>query len=246
MGIWSDLRVLYHLNLKPIRGSTHAERLEHFYSQQAEVYDVYREKLLLGRRELIRQIEFPRGGVWVDFGGGTGRSLEFIGQSLSELKKVYVVDLCPSLLAIARRRVKSFGWTNVEIVHGDATSFRPPEGYADVVTFSYSLTMIPDWYLALEHARSLLRPGGKIAVVDFYHSRKYPGPMRSRHNWLTRTFWPVLLSRDNVFLSPDQLPYLENKFTTLHITEGFAKIPYILLLKAPYYLYVGSKLPDEP
>ena len=45
---------------------------------------------------------------------------------------------------------------------------------ADVVTFSYSLTMIPNWYLALENARKLLAAGRMIAVVDFYVARKHP------------------------------------------------------------------------
>ena len=51
----------------------------------------------------------------------------------------------------------------------DATRFRPPEGAADVVTFSYSLTMIPDWFAALENAAAMLKPGGTIGVVDFYY-----------------------------------------------------------------------------
>jgi S-adenosylmethionine-diacylgycerolhomoserine-N-methlytransferase len=244
VGIWSDLKVLYHLNLKPIRGNTHAERLEHFYQNQSDVYDAYRQNLLQGRRDLFAQVEAPQGGIWVDMGGGTGAGAEFLGPSIGKLQKVYVVDLCPSLLAVARRRVESCGWTNVEIVNGDASSFRPSEGYADLVTFSYSLTMIPDWYDAVENARSLLRPGGQIAVVDFYHARKFPNSERSRHSWLTRTFWPALLGRDNVFLSPDHLPYLESKFTTLNVSECFARLPYTLL-KIPYYLFIGSKPLDD-
>ena len=47
------------------------------------------------------------------------------------------------------------------------TTFEP-EGPADVVTFSYSLTMIPDWVRALEQAWALLKPGGTIGIVDFY------------------------------------------------------------------------------
>ena len=55
----------------------------------------------------------------------------------------------------------------------------------DVVTFSYSLTMIPDWFLAVDHAWRLLRPGGTIGVVDFYVSRKHPDPGWRRHPWST-------------------------------------------------------------
>ena len=40
-------------------------------------------------------------------------------------------------------------------------------GKADVVLFSYSLSMITDWELALACAHSELWPGGRIGVVDF-------------------------------------------------------------------------------
>jgi len=32
----------------------------------------------------------------------------------------------------------------------------------DVVTFSYSLSMMPDWLAALDNAKRILRPGGQI------------------------------------------------------------------------------------
>ena len=63
-------------------------------------------------------------------------------------------------------RVKKFGWKNVEVIEADATTFVPKEGYADLITFSYSLTMIPDWFLAIENSLKLLRPGGQIGVTN--------------------------------------------------------------------------------
>jgi len=101
-------------------------------------------------------------------GGGTGANLEHLGDRLRLLEKIYLVDLSPSLLAVARRRIADHGWNNVEAAEADATAFRPPDGPVDVVTFSYSLTMIPDWFAALEQAWRLLRPGGLIGVVDFF------------------------------------------------------------------------------
>ena len=106
------------------------------------------------------------------------------------------------------------GWKNVEAIAADATTFQPAAGPADVVTFSYSLTMIPDWYAAIDNALTMLRPGGTIGVTDFFVARKYPAEGRTRHGWFTRTFWPAWFGSDNVFLSPDHLPYLQRKFST--------------------------------
>lgn len=240
MTLSSDLRVLYHLAFKPVRGSDHADRMEAFYSGQAESYDDFRRRLLPGRAELFRSIGVRPGSVWVDMGGATGSNLEYLGDVVDSLGHVYIVDLADSLLDIARLRVQREGWTNVTTVTGDATTFRPPDS-VDVVTFSYSLTMIPDWFAAVENACAMLRPGGRIGVIDFYVSRKFPTEGLRRHGWPARCLWPPWFAADNVFLSPDHLPYLRRRFQPLSIRESAVRLPYVPLLRAPYYSFVGAK-----
>ena len=129
----------------------------------------------------------------------------------------------------------------MQTVEADATVFRPEEGYADVVTFSYSLTMIPDWFAAVEHALSLLRAGGLLGVVDFYVARKHPVDGLVRHGWWTRHFWPAWFAADNVFLSPDHVPFLHRHLEVLHFEQRRAKVPYLPWVRAPYYTFVGRK-----
>ena len=241
MAIWSDLRVLYHMALKPVRGKSHADRLESFYAGQAESYDDFRRRLLKGREELWRELELPEDGVWVDMGGGTGSNLEYVGEKLSRLRKVYIVDLSPSLLRVARQRIESRGWNNVEAVEADATRFRPPEGHCDLVTFSYSLTMIPDWFAALEHVHDILQPGGQIGAVDFFVARKHVSVGMTKQGWLTRTGWPIWFASDNVFLSPDHVPYLHSHFEPIAFHEHRGKVPYVPFFRVPYYTFVGRK-----
>ncbi|MHB8901001.1 MAG: class I SAM-dependent methyltransferase [Thermoguttaceae bacterium] len=240
MGLFSDLKVLYHLTVKPVRGADHASRMESFYGGQAQAYDDFRKRLLKGREELWQLLDVPQDGVWVDMGGGTGANLENLGSRIGQLQKAYVVDLATSLLNVARERFAARGWANAEAVEGDATAWRPAEG-ADVVTFSYSLTMIPDWFAAVENALAMLKPGGRIGVVDFYVSRKYPSPGRVRHGWVTRSFWPVWFAADNVFPSTDHVPFLHRRFEPIHFREYRGKVPYFPLLRMPYYVFVGRK-----
>ncbi|MGO9110811.1 MAG: class I SAM-dependent methyltransferase, partial [Thermoguttaceae bacterium] len=145
-------------------------------------------------------------------------------------------------LAVARKRSEARGWKNVEAVSADATTFRPAEGPADVVTFSYSLTMIPDWFAAIDSALAMLQPGGTIGVTDFFVARKYPAEGRRRHSWFTRTFWPAWFGSDNVFLSADHIPYLQRNFRTERLEEKRAKVHYIPLIRVPYYTFIGRKL----
>jgi S-adenosylmethionine-diacylgycerolhomoserine-N-methlytransferase len=241
MGFLADLKVLYNLTLKPVRGKNHADRMESFYSGQAEAYDDFRKRLLKGRQEMYSAIRPADGSTWVDMGGGTGSNLEYIADRIPQLSKVYVVDLSHSLLEVAKKRVSERGWNHVEAVEADATTYQPPEAPVDVVTFSYSLTMIPDWFAAIENALTMLKPGGLIGVVDFYISRKYPRDGLKRHSNFTRGFWPLWFAADNVFPSPDHVPFLHRHFDPVHFEEAIAKVPYIPFVRTPYYWFVGKK-----
>ena len=241
MGFLSDLKILYHLALRPVRGKNHAERMENFYSGQAGAYDDFRKRLLHGREELFQQIEIPDNASWVDLGGGTGANMEFIADRVPSLERAYVVDLASSLLEVAADRFKKHGWDHVQAVEADATTWQPPEGQVDVVTFSYSLTMIPDWFGAIENALRMLKPGGKIGVVDFYVSRKHTREDLVKHRWFTRHFWPTWFASDNVFPSPDHLPFLLGHSEKVLLNESRSKVPYIPFIRTPFYQYIGRK-----
>ena len=210
MSLYGEIKTLFHLLLQPIRGKSHQERLESFYAGQALHYDSFRKRLLHGREELWSLVDVQDGDHWVDFGGGTGANAENLGQRIHKLSRYDVVDLSPSLLEVADQRIADRGWHNVNTHCCDVTKF-VPENPVDVVSFSYSLTMIPNWFAAIENAFRILRPGGVVAVVDFYVSRKYPDAGRRKHGGMTRGFWPQWFGRDNRFFF---------RRTTCHISNG--------------------------
>ena len=245
MGLWTDLKILYRMVFHPGRGPDHASRMESFYAPQAAYYDSFRRRLLKGRDDLWRTIGVPDNGLWVDLGAGTGANAEYFGDNIHRLRKVILVDLSPSLLGVAQERIKHHGWTNVETQVADATTFRPPEP-VDVVTFSYSLTMIPDWFAAIDNAWRMLKQGGKIGVVDFYVSRKHPTAGLKRHGTCARLFWTFWFNYDNVFPSPDHIPYLQRRFQQVFFEERRAKVPYLPVVRAPYYLFIGQKTHELP
>lgn len=239
MSVRSELKTLYHLLARPMRGKDHATRMENFYRGQADTYDDFRDRMLHGRRELYSSIPAPPGGTWVDLGGGTARSLEFVGPNLAQLNRVYVVDVSQAMLEVGRQRAARCKWTNVEFVHADAIHFRPPEGLADVVTLSYSLTMIPDWRAAIATAAAILKPGGTVGVVDFYVSSNTPDPGLTRHGWLTRLLWPAWFGRGGLIISSEQVSVLRSHFDSVDFREIMGKIPYVLFPLAPFYRFVG-------
>jgi S-adenosylmethionine-diacylgycerolhomoserine-N-methlytransferase len=47
--------------------------------------------------------------------------------------------------------------------------------------------MIPDWEGALDHAASLIAPGGELHIVDFGDLTGLPGPLeKGLHAWLAK------------------------------------------------------------
>eukprot|EP00051_Salpingoeca_urceolata_P005199 m.71152 g.71152 ORF g.71152 m.71152 type:complete len:692 (-) comp14142_c0_seq2:42-2117(-) len=158
----------------------HGQSMEAFYAHQKDDYDSFREKFLHARPWLMHALPINRAGgmVWVDVGGGTARNLEYLPPNIVRdyFSKIVILDVSPSLLDMARRRVEAMGVADiVEIVEDDFTSPAvfdrlPPKGSVDVVTMSYSLSMIPDKRTAVRHAASLLKPDGKghLGIADFF------------------------------------------------------------------------------
>lgn len=174
-----------------------------------------------------RQSQLTHKPIWVDVGGGTGWNIEQMQQYLpvaSFFHAVYLVDFSPSLCEVAKARFGRLGWQNVKVVCEDARAFRLSDYEsgisdekaffsigrgalddhdttdrvgADLMTMSYSLSMIPEFHPVIDSLASLLAPDGIMGVVDFYvqnkvdyQSRNYVGGVIDRHcMWLSRVFW---------------------------------------------------------
>jgi S-adenosylmethionine-diacylgycerolhomoserine-N-methlytransferase len=224
------------------RGAAAAQTYRALYQGKlANHHDDVRPAQPLGRDDLMRRLTFREDGVWIDLGCGTGASLELLGDRVRRLGAVYLVDSSQVLLQAARAHIARRGWDNVHLVHDDVTnpSLRLPE--ADVVTFSYSLSLIPDWFMAIENAFRVLRVNGQVGAVDFYVSRKHPKPGFARHPAATRWFWPWWFAHDDVFLNADHVPYLHQLFEPLHFEERRGRINRLPFARPPYYLFIGRK-----
>ena len=217
---------------------SHAQNLDIFYRPQIAGYDALRKRLLHGRKTLVDWLEPSEGARVVEIGAGTGAMIEFWGNRINRFSKFYLVDLCPAMLEMARSRSKHI--PQIEVVECDATQFQLIEP-VDIVYFSYSLTMIPDWEKALNQAMTLLKPGGKLGIVDFYISEKKAPSNHIQHSAFTRWFWSHWFSHDQVHLSADHLPKLHILTQPLKITESWGPLPWLPLIHAPFYIYMGQK-----
>ncbi len=235
----SDARILLQFARGQRGKGGHSERLQRFYAPQAARYDAFRDGMLHGRQTLIDALAPPPGARVIELGGGTGRNLDFLGPRMLSLEYVEIVDLCPALLEEAQKRARR--WPDVaRVIHADACEYRPPHP-VDCVYFSYSLSMIPDWRVALSNATRMLRPGGLLGIVDFYVSRADPPPGFVKHGPLTRAIWPRWFRHDGVRLDPEHLHTAGQLTDAVALSERRGALPYLAGVTVPYYLYVGRK-----
>lgn len=100
----------------------------------------------------------------VDFGTGTGRMLALLAP---RARRVEGIDLNHHMLTVARSNLRESEVANAAVRHGDATSAPYPDSVADLVVIHQVLHFLDDPGRALAEAARVLRPGGRLVVVDF-------------------------------------------------------------------------------
>ena len=152
--------------------------LSRYYRWHARLYDATRWSFLFGRAALVRSIALlpnpPR--TILEIGCGTGSNLLRLVRQFPEAA-VTGLDLSADMLARARRKLER---RQLPVTLLQQRYDRPlyPEPVFDLIVFSYCLSMInPGWSQALQSALRDLRPGGRLAVVDF-HDTRFPAFQR--------------------------------------------------------------------
>ena len=245
-----NLKFAYNCFVKPFMQKSpldHQARMEEFYKEQAGVYDVTRRWLLRGRGKMLRlcaaelesRMNTTTKYCWIDVGGGTGENIERMNDyfDIKRFHRVYLVDITPSLCEIARKRFQRLGLENVQVICMDINKFAKPEEEVGLITVSYSLTMIENYYPVIDHLQDMLCEDGLIGVVDFYTPNKRSDYYRQL-GWLSRWFWRIWFEFDNVYLSPGRREYLEHKFGRL---KQVSRKNWVICVQIPYYVFLGTK-----
>jgi S-adenosylmethionine-diacylgycerolhomoserine-N-methlytransferase len=172
-----------------------ADRMDRMYRWTRHVYDATRRYYLLGRDRMLRRLadDLPDAAgttpAVLEVGCGTARNLRRLAD-MAPAARLYGLDASDEMLDTARRSLDRGGLPNVTLGQGLAEEVDPPamlgtSGPFDAVFFSYVLSMIPTWEAAVEAALNQVRPGGTLAVVDFWDQGDLPGWFRTLlQSWL--------------------------------------------------------------
>jgi S-adenosylmethionine-diacylgycerolhomoserine-N-methlytransferase len=160
------------------------EEMDAMYRMQRYIYDFTRKYYLLGRDQLLRELEVPQGGAVLEIGCGTARNLIRLARQRTDLS-CYGLDASTVMLTTAAAQVERRGLVpRITLRHclaeelDHARTFGLAEPF-DAAFFSYSLSMIPTWPQAIEAALGNLKPRAAFYVVDFWDQGAWPGWFRA-------------------------------------------------------------------
>jgi ubiquinone/menaquinone biosynthesis C-methylase UbiE/DNA-binding transcriptional ArsR family regulator len=100
----------------------------------------------------------------LDLGTGTGRMLEMFA---GDIERGLGLDLSLDMLALARERLDRAGLRNCSVRQGDIYDLALPRDTFDVVIIHQVLHFLDDAPRAIREAVRVLRPGGRLLVIDF-------------------------------------------------------------------------------
>jgi S-adenosylmethionine-diacylgycerolhomoserine-N-methlytransferase len=160
--------------------------MDEVYRGQRHIYDFTRKYYLFGRDTLIAGLDARPGMRVLEVACGTGRNLGKVAKAWPGVR-LFGLDISSEMLKSARAALGE----EARLGEGDACAFDPAsllgEPAFERIVLSYSLSMIPDWQGALDHAAGQLATGGSLHVVDFGDLEGLPGPFRILlRKWLAK------------------------------------------------------------
>lgn len=172
------------------------ERARRAYDRAAHWYDLQEwlpERLAF--RKWRRQLwDLIPDGLVLEVGVGTGKNLRYYREGHS----VTAIDFSPKMLERARRNSLR-GGVEVTLQLMDVQALEFPDSSFDSAMSTFVFCSVPDPVQGLGEVRRVLRPGGRIYLLEHVLSHRQPARwLMQRLNGIMRTIDGANINRDTV------------------------------------------------
>ncbi len=160
--------------------------INNWYNKIAGFYDIFTCRFYQKpRKVLIEQLQIQKGDRIFVPACGTGQSFGLLQEKLGDTGEIIAIDFSKAMLAKAQKRIDKNHWNNITLIHADLTKISAdfflqnninPE--FDIVLAELAYSVIPNWQAVINNNINLLKPQGKIGVLDWY---------RPQNDLLTKT-----------------------------------------------------------
>ena len=164
-----------------------AKRVGGVFSSVAKSYDVMNDLMSLGlhrlwKRFTIEQSRVRAGDRVLDVAGGTGDLAREFARRVGDSGMVVLTDINGSMLGVGRDRLLDHGVV-VPAAQCDAERLPFPADTFDCVTVAFGLRNMTHKHAALAEMRRVLRPGGRVLVLEFSRVWKPVAPLYDAYSF---------------------------------------------------------------
>jgi len=150
-----------------------ANRVADVFDSVANKYDLMNDLMSLGMHRLwkrfaIDQAAIRPGQIILDIASGTGDLAAEFAKKVGKQGLVVLTDINETMLEQGRQRLTDAGIVaNVRYVQADAESLPFPTHYFDCISIAFGLRNVTDKMAALRSMYRVLKPGGKVLILEF-------------------------------------------------------------------------------
>jgi demethylmenaquinone methyltransferase / 2-methoxy-6-polyprenyl-1,4-benzoquinol methylase len=194
------------LAANPHRHAGKPEKVRGMFAAIAGKYDLNNRVHSLGRdqawrREAVRQAGVRPTDRVLDVACGTGdltRAMADAGAA-----EVVGLDFTPEMLAVARRKrlapaTAPDGKATIRYIDGDAMNLPFEDAGFDVLSTAFGIRNVADPARALREFRRVLRPGGRLVILEF------GTPPLAPVRWMNKLYTGVIMPRTATLISGDK------------------------------------------
>jgi ubiquinone/menaquinone biosynthesis C-methylase UbiE len=129
-------------------------------------------------QRVIQSLQIRPGATIADLGAGSGYFTFLLAEAAGPTGKVYAVDIDNDMTELVARKAKEQGLQNVEVILAKLNDSLLPEGRVDLIFTSNTYHHIENRVAYFAALRKALRPGGRVAVIDFDRRSWFSGLLK--------------------------------------------------------------------
>lgn len=176
-----------HFGFQNVPEDEKARKVAGVFDSVAGRYDLMNDLMSGGLHRLWKRFTVEVSGVKagsrvLDIAGGTGDLVRLFAQRAAPGGEVWLTDINGAMLAVGRDRLLDLGCA-LPVVRCDAEKLPFPADYFDCVSVAFGLRNMTRKEVALSEMRRVLKPGGRLLVLEFSKIWKPLAPLYDAYSF---------------------------------------------------------------
>ncbi|MDD2724840.1 MAG: bifunctional demethylmenaquinone methyltransferase/2-methoxy-6-polyprenyl-1,4-benzoquinol methylase UbiE [Methylovulum sp.] len=163
-----------HFGFKQVAVDEKVKLVRGVFDSVAEQYDVMNDLMSLGIHRIWKRIAVQlsnvrKGEHVLDLAGGTGDLTALFNERVGPEGQVVLADINAQMLRTGRDRMIDRGLANIRYAQVNAECLPFADNTFDCVCIAFGLRNVTDKDAALRSMHRVLKPGGRVIVLEFSH-----------------------------------------------------------------------------